>query len=571
MKNPKLVLFVVMLSIVSLSCNLLFPGSGSQSHLADVNGTGQNAASLPLFDPIAPLPSPGAAQLRTLPVEGPGIVALIDDLEMAEQAAMKAAVADLQTYISPASSSPDFTSFVTSPFGLATFMTSSSANQSTAGDVLLISYSQPGVIQAADGGLSPASLIGLLSSMFTDIFSLPGAMPTRSFTQTEKEGNATTHMSMEIGKAEDGSSHFGMGLQSEGTENGATVSTDMSATIDGQRCPTAEGQVSFSIKARIGSESGGTGTTQDLTTFVRATVNDEAEITSSTFDIIQGTLQVKDGRQVYVETGETIKYGQDFSGGNETNWHVNQKTDNATQEDVNNLQPAGFQAALDLGLASLMSAKNAWQSGKCTKIVAASPGTVQPGSATVIPVNVISIFDGTNAPSKLTAALTGAESIDPALLAKTPGTLTYTAPAENGKSATILLTATSRRGKAKLELTANTGGAAYRVSGESNDVSFSGEICSLEKPFMIDGVFPGGSATTTFTPSSSTGGVESMSGEGSGCTQSGSGSYTVTINEDGSGSITWTESATLTCPLLSNTRTATFTLPLQPAPDLSCP
>jgi hypothetical protein len=88
---------------------------------------------------------------------------------------------------------------------------------------------------------------------------------------------------------------------------------------------------------------------------------------------------------------------------------------------------------------------------------------------------------------------------------------------------------------------------------------------------MIDGVFPGGSARTTFTPSTSTGGVESMSGEGSDCTQSGSGSYTVTINEDGSGLITWTDSATLTCPLFSNTRTDTFTLHLQPAPDLSCP
>ena len=258
----------------------------------------------------------------------------------------------------------------------------------------------------------------------------------------------------------------------------------MSATIDGQRCPTAEGQVSFSIKARIGSESGGTGTTQDLTTFVRATVNDDAEITSSTFDVIQGTSQVKDGRQVYVETGVTIKYGQGFNGAEQSNWRVNQKTDNITQEDLNNLEPAGIKAALDLGLTSLMSAKNAWQSGMCTKIVATSPGTVQPGSTTAIPVSVISIFDGSNAPSKLTAALTGAESIDPTSLATTPGSLSYTAPNETGKSATILLTATSNRGKAKLELSASTGGK-FSASGNWGAASLTGIINSLNNPFTL--------------------------------------------------------------------------------------
>ncbi len=229
-------------------------------------------------------------------------------------------------------------------------------------------------------------------------------------------------MSMEIGKSEDGSSHFGMGLKSEGTKNGTAVKTDLSAVIDGQRCPTAEGQVSFSVKARIGSESGGTGTTQDLTTFVRATVGDDAEVTSTTFDMVQGTRQVKGGRQVYIETGETYKFGPNYSGGKASNGRVIRNSQNATQEDVNNLDEPGIQAALELGAASLASAQVAWQGGKCVKIEAPAPGKVEPGSTTAIPVNVISIFDGSNAPSKLKAALTGAESIDPTTLAKTPGT-----------------------------------------------------------------------------------------------------------------------------------------------------
>jgi len=111
----------------------------------------------------------------------------------------------------------------------------------------------------------------------------------------------------------------------------------------------------------------------------------------------------------------------------------------------------------------------------------------------------------------------------------------------------------------------------YRVSGQSNNVSFNGEICSLDKPFALDATFPGGSAKTSFTPGSALAGSTSVSGGGGGCTQSGGGNYNVTIREDGSGTITWTTTDKLTCPGFGNSRTATFTLPLQPAPELSCP
>ena len=96
-----------------------------------------------------------------------------------------------------------------------------------------------------------------------------------------------------------------------------------------------------------------------------------------------------------------------------------------------------------------------------------------------------------NVPARQGVALSEEKLVDPAKLAKTPGTLTSTAPDERTRSATIPLTATSRRGKATLKLTANTGGRACRVSGVSDQVSFSGEICSLEKIFSIDGAFPG--------------------------------------------------------------------------------
>ena len=518
MKNGKMILFIALLVIVSLSCNFLFPTS--QSHIPGINNISQSAINLPVLDPEAPLPSPGAAQLRTLPAGGSDISTLIGDLEAAEQAAMKAVVADLKAQM-PVSNFPlKHASLSASPFGTSAFMIPSPSKHLANGEVFLLRYYQSDVIYQADGGLSAASVIGFISSMFTDIFNIPVAFPTKSFTQTETKGDATTNMNMEIGRSEDGSNHFGLGLKSDGAKNGVSVKTDLSATIDGQRCPTAEGQVSFSIKARLGSESGGTGITQDLTTFVRALVNDDAEIASSTFDVIQGTTQVKGGRQVYVETGETIKFGTNYTGFKESNWRVDQKTDNATQEDFNNLESAGLKAALDLGLASLISAEHSWQSGGCTKIVAASPGTVQPGSTTAIPVNVISTFDGSNAPSKIKVALTGAESIDPTSLTKTPGTLSYTASNENGKSATILLTAASKRGKAKLELTANTGGTAYHIFGSLGDFTQDGYACPATKSFTIPGT-----VNMKFTPTDGNSGSVTYSGGPFGAY--GDGSYTI--------------------------------------------
>jgi hypothetical protein len=559
MKSRKTHLLVIALVILSLSCNFLLPNS--QSHVADVNSISQSVTRLPVLDLDAPLPSPGATQLRSLPTGGSDISTLIGDVETAEQAAMKAAVTDLRATLKPASDTLDIKSVA----GISTFMNPPSTRQSTTEGVYLVGYSQPDIIQPADGGLSPASLIGLLSSMFTDIFSIPTAFPTHSFTQNETKGDATTTMSMEIGKSQDGSSHFGMGLQSEGTENGVSVKTDMSAVIDGQRCPTAEGQVSFSIKARIGSESGGTGTTQDLTTFVRAIVNDDAEITSSTFDVIQGTLQVKGGRQVYLETGETFKYGPNFEGGKESNWHVNQKTDNVTQEDVNQLEPPGLQAALELGVASLASAMHTWQNGGCVKIVAASPGTVQPGSTTAIPVNVISVFDGANAPSKLTAALTGAESIDPTSLATTPGSLSYTAPNENGKSASILLTATSKRGKAKLELSANTGGAAYRIVGGLDDWQTDTAVCDIMQPFALT------SPILTLNFSGGLSGTYSYSGGPFGA--AGGGRYAISL-PDGigkPGTMTGGGEGCVETPLGTFCNGGTEQYTLTPLPEGSCP
>ncbi|MBC7898877.1 MAG: hypothetical protein H7070_02390 [Saprospiraceae bacterium] len=111
---------------------------------------------------------------------------------------------------------------------------------------------------------------------------------------------------------------------------------------------------------------------------------------------------------------------------------------------------------------------------------------------------------------------------------------------------------------------------SYRVNGSSGGASFEGEICSLDKPFVLNVDSITGSWPMNFTPDTETSGQMEGTYSGGGCTQSGGGPYTVTLNEDGSGTIQFTFNATATCPTGTHTSSATSKLPLTPASEVSC-
>jgi hypothetical protein len=111
----------------------------------------------------------------------------------------------------------------------------------------------------------------------------------------------------------------------------------------------------------------------------------------------------------------------------------------------------------------------------------------------------------------------------------------------------------------------------YTVSGTSGPVTFSGQICSLDKPFVINGKFANGTETQSFTPSSSTSGAVKESGNSGGCTQTGGGTYKITMNDADSGILEFNETVTGICGPYSATKNATFKVTLTAAPGLSCP
>lgn len=111
---------------------------------------------------------------------------------------------------------------------------------------------------------------------------------------------------------------------------------------------------------------------------------------------------------------------------------------------------------------------------------------------------------------------------------------------------------------------------AYRITGSSNGVNFTGQACGLDKPFLVDATFPGGTAKFTFTPSSPVSGSSKTDAGGSGCTMTGGGEYSLMLSNDGSGKLKLNTTDTVFCQGFSNTRTNNFTLSLQSAPDVKC-
>lgn len=567
MKNRDLVLVVLVLFLGSSpSCTFLKDKLSKNS--------GVKPPNVIVFDPKAPLVSPGAEVVSRLAKLDPNLAVFASDIEAVERKVMKRTMdegpgqdkkekkTDEKIPFIPMKGSPNVAPFVPAkyepPVGALMFQ---------------------GEPVSGAGRAQAASLIGGMINGLKEIFSeshknaeTTGAVKAN---KTDTNGDTTTTMSGELSFNDDGSSAFGLGLKTESMKNGAKLVSEMTGRVDGLDCPNAEGQVPLTVKLRLGGESGGVGYTQDLTAFIRATVDDNADLTAVTIDLEQGTREVNKGNDFYVETAWTVQLS--YAGGesqnyNESNWRVNRYSQKATPDAARASAETGQQSALSLALTVLAMAEQKWQNGGCVRIDAKSPGNVGVNSTTQIPVKVIHKFGGAEVASKLEATLAGAASVDPKLIPRTAGILTYVAPGETGKKATIKLNASSRRGRATLDLTASTGGQSYRVTGESNGVSFTGEICDLNKPFTIDAKFPGGNAKTSFAPSSAAGGSTTVSGGGGGgCVHTGGGNYTVTTKEDGTATLSWTTTDKIACGAFANSRTATFTLPLQPAPEISCP
>lgn len=523
MKNAKTLMPVLaILLCVSLSCTFL-----KDKFVKDPNAVVGKAEDIKIqkFDRNAPLVSPGSEVVKRLAELDPSLSRFGPKIEAVERTVMQMSIDSVpkepDTKINTPkaafeSNKPDknFPSGIPSVSMPATMMMLQANSSDT-----------------SSGRSSSAALVGAmiagLKQIFTEGHTKAVAGGVKDTKTTTKDGVKTT-MGVELKYREDGSSVFGMQFETEATDkDGTKLTTQLSGRVDGNDCPNALGQVPLTVNMRIGGESGGTGYTQDVEAFIRTTVDDDANVATTTIDITQGVREVLKGDDIYVETGYTVSStGPNLADYKESNWRLIRHSQSAASDIPKSMSIAagGQEAATSVAMTILLIAAQKWQNGGCVKIDAPAPGKVEPSSVTEIPVNVTHKFDGSSVPSKVKVDLAGETSVTPKQIDQTPGKLSYTAPPEKNKSATIKLEARSKRGRSTLDLNATTGGNAYRISGNIDEAKMSGTTCDSSQPFTI-----GGTLSFNFTPTSATTGNYTYRGP---YAATGSGPYV--INGDGS-------------------------------------
>ena len=108
----------------------------------------------------------------------------------------------------------------------------------------------------------------------------------------------------------------------------------------------------------------------------------------------------------------------------------------------------------------------------------------------------------------------------------------------------------------------------YRASGQTADLVYSGVICSLEKPFTVNGSVI--NYKFEFTPSSATAGTVKISGAGLMVTSAGGGTYTIEGAETDKPRIAMAASALGTSPVGSRTGRGTMYIDLVPLDTDEC-
>src|SRR5512145_2093708 len=236
MKSLKLITFVLALLIVSVSCNFFTQTSTKDG--VEVGDLSKVIKELPAYDPKVPVTSPGAASLRALMVLDPGVAELQNEVEAAERAAMNVVIADLS---SKTGSSLEL------PFPVAQAESAKVAKIANFAPEFSvpIRYNLSGNFEGLDTTHDVALIAGLTTGLGDIITQHMEAGANVSGSATETKGDATATMNLEVGRSTDGTTKFGIGMQTETSKNGIPAKTDFASSVDGERCPNAEGQVSF--------------------------------------------------------------------------------------------------------------------------------------------------------------------------------------------------------------------------------------------------------------------------------------------------------------------------------------
>ncbi len=384
---------------------------------------------------------------------------------------------------------------------------------------------------------------------------------------------------MQIG--EDGS--LSQSLEFEVNEHGVNGKVKMNTKMDA--CPDADGRVTVEIdvdsQMSVSGKPGTGGQVKSQFKYERY-LNDDAQLSdaadggASTLRVNMGGYENFEAQSLDITAGYERGGKAIFENHGERGFSIfrpgeverTQKLLQATQL----LQTIMAESLLRGG----SSGKSPWESGRCIDLqVSSSPAKrtgLKPGTRFDLEAKPRAKADGAPAGGTVTATLTGGSSLQPSSeKVKADAKYAYIGPEEKEQTASIAFESRSKRGVGRATLEFDTKTAkSYRVNGKTHGASFAGEVCSLEQPFVVNVDAITGAWPMHFTPKDGLSGQMTGTYSSDGCTLSGGGPYSATLNDDGAGTLRFTYNSTATCPAGSRSTSVTTVLNLVPAPDLHC-
>ena len=283
-----------------------------------------------------------------------------------------------------------------------------------------------------------------------------------------------------------------------------SYSMTVKQSVTGAPCPDADGKVSADFDVFV-EQSGSSGATSGggsvaIKGTVTATVDDNAEIASIVSDGSTIRNQTLNGSVTSDQVGLHTTLDGSFQGQNVvTTYRMTTSGQSAADQEA-----AFARDALNGVIIGLMSQRRiVWQSGACVAVSADLPDKVKRNSTTPFTVKVTHKPDGAELNAPVTAKLdTGAVSVSPDRIDKAPGQFTYVAPDAASNKASLTFTSKSRRGIGSATVTVST--MRYVASGGNGQVSITGTVDDLDKPFDLKVTSPGATGSVTLTPTSAT-------------------------------------------------------------------
>jgi hypothetical protein len=219
-----------------------------------------------------------------------------------------------------------------------------------------------------------------------------------------------------------------------------------------------------------------------------------------------------------------------------------------------------------------MSGGSPWEGGRCIDLkVTSDPAKrkgVRPNTAFDLEAKPRAKDGGATVGGTVIATLSGGSSLQPASgKVQVDAKYGYTGPEKKDESASIYFESRSKRGVGKLTLEFDTKALrAYHMEGGAGEFHGIGQVCDLEKQFFVEG----GGITVRFEPSSGAGGRYSYSGNASGFSLYGHGTYTVKYREEVAVSISAQGPGSVVTPAGTHSGEGSEEYQLTPMQDADC-